>query len=151
MGAVGDSVEMHTYQIVREDEISLYGFATARERSIFASLLSASGVGPKTALAALSTLGADGMVEALATRDAKALRTIPGVGPKSADRLILELSDKFTDMIVPVVAGGTEAIEALKALGISAPRARTLVSMAQDDGAPEGDALLRKALELARA
>ncbi len=92
--AVEEPVELHTSLQVREDSLTLYGFAAAEARDLFELLLGASGVGPKLALAALSSHSPEGLLRALADADLDALTLIPGVGRKLAERLVLELRDK---------------------------------------------------------
>jgi len=93
--AVGERVSLHTQLIVREDAHLLYGFATHSERAAFRQLLKISGVGPKVALAVLSGLSVNDLASAIATQDAARLTKIPGIGKKTAERLLLELRDKF--------------------------------------------------------
>jgi Holliday junction DNA helicase RuvA len=91
----GESVELLTHLVVREDAQLLYGFLTAGERVAFRQLLKVSGVGPKVALAVLSGLSVDDLAGAIAAQDAARLTKVPGVGKKTAERLVLELRDKL--------------------------------------------------------
>ncbi len=93
--AVGEPVELHTSLQVREDSMTLYGFANWEARQLFELLLTTSGVGPKLALAVLSTLSPDALTRAVADGDADAFTLVPGVGRKLAQRLLLELNDKL--------------------------------------------------------
>ena len=93
--AIGERVSLHTQLIVREDAHLLYGFATFSERAAFSQLLKISGVGPKVALAVLSGLSVNDLASAIALQDAARLTRIPGIGKKTAERLLLELRDKF--------------------------------------------------------
>ena len=93
--AIGERVSLHTQLIVREDAHLLYGFATHSERAAFRQLLKISGVGPKVALAVLSGLSVNDLASAIALQDAARLTKIPGIGKKTAERLLLELRDKF--------------------------------------------------------
>jgi Holliday junction DNA helicase RuvA len=90
----GEEVELSTTLVVREDSLTLYGFGARADRDMFETLQTVSGVGPRLALAMLSVMGPDDLARALSTGDAKALTTIPGIGAKSAQRLVLELRDK---------------------------------------------------------
>ncbi|MFN2556244.1 MAG: Holliday junction branch migration protein RuvA [Nitriliruptorales bacterium] len=92
--SVMEEVELHTSLQVREDSLTLYGFATADARDLFELLIGATGVGPKLGLAALSTHSPEGLLRALVDADLEALMLIPGVGRKLAERLVLELRDK---------------------------------------------------------
>jgi Holliday junction DNA helicase RuvA len=92
--AVGQPVQLYTYLKVAEDSLSLYGFATAEERQSFTLCLSVSGIGPKLALATLSGLGA-ALPEVIAAGDVARLTRVPGIGKKTAERLVVELKDKF--------------------------------------------------------
>ena len=95
LGNIGDLVKVHTYYRVREDDISIYGFNTLEELKMFELLLGVSGVGARTALAMLETCSPSEFAMAVVTEDVKVLTEIPGIGPKSAKRIILELKDKI--------------------------------------------------------
>lgn len=95
IGEVGSTVSLLTYTYVREDALQLYGFRTARERDLFLRLISVSGVGPKLAITILSGLSVDQLIPAIRTNDVARLMAIPGVGKKTAERLIVELRDKL--------------------------------------------------------
>ncbi|MDP9022576.1 MAG: Holliday junction branch migration protein RuvA [Actinomycetota bacterium] len=148
----GGDVELHTSLQVREDSMTLYGFPTAEVRDLFEALLTASGVGPKLALAALSTLAPDALRRAVAGGDVDALTVVPGIGKKSAQRLVLELRDKLgsgeqADVVAVTAAGATPLGEvrlALLELGYSAAEAHRAVEALHDDG--DVGELLRAAL-----
>ncbi|MFW6089507.1 MAG: Holliday junction branch migration protein RuvA [Gemmatimonadota bacterium] len=149
----GEEVELHTHQVVREDAITLYGFADERERAIFGRLLGASGVGPRLAIAMLSHLSADALIRAIGERDTAVLRQIPGIGKKTAERLALELADRLDDLVVEVAGGrpegraAEEAVGALVALGYSAAEANEAVREALEAEEPvEGPRLIKAAL-----
>ena len=95
VGNIGDTVKVHTYYRVREDDISIYGFNTLEELKMFELLLGVSGVGARTALTMLATCTPSEFALAVVSEDVKALTSIPGIGPKSAKRIILELKDKI--------------------------------------------------------
>ena len=95
LGNIGEKVKVHTYYRVREDDISIFGFNTNEELRMFELLLSVSGVGAKTALAMLAVCSPSEFVLAIVSEDIKVLTSIPGIGPKSAKRIILELKDKI--------------------------------------------------------
>ncbi len=123
----GAEIELRTHQLFREDAQVLYGFLEETERAVFARLLTASGVGPKLALAMLSRYAPDRLVRAITDRDIATLRQIPGLGTKKAERLVLELGDKLQDLAFAGAAGGRadgraaeDAVAALVALGYSA-------------------------------
>lgn len=92
---VGNSVYVLTYMLVRDDAITLFGFASEKEKALFEKLLSVSGVGPKAALSALSTFSPDALMEAIATQDVAQVSKIPNVGKKTASRIILDLKGSF--------------------------------------------------------
>ena len=96
IGNIGEQVKVHTYYKVREDDISIYGFNTLEELKMFELLISVSGVGAKTALIMLATCEPSEFALAVISEDEKKLTGIPGIGPKSAKRIILELKDKIT-------------------------------------------------------
>lgn len=95
LGNIGNKVKVHTYLKVREDEMSLFGFNTVEELSMFELLISVSGVGPKIALGMIAAIEPSKFALAVITNDIKTLTKIPGVGAKSAGRIILELKDKL--------------------------------------------------------
>lgn len=117
--AQGSRCSLFTELVVREDGWTLFGFDRRPDRVIFQRLLGASGFGPRLALAMMSSLGPDRTVRAIQGKDVAALSTVPGIGRKKAERLILELSDRFADVAVapggPV--RGSPAAEAARALG----------------------------------
>jgi holliday junction DNA helicase RuvA len=123
---LGASVTLTTHFIVREDAQLLYGFLTQGERSAFRQLLKVSGVGPKVAMAVLSGLSVDELARTVSLQDATRLTRVPGVGKKTAERLILELKDKLAPALPGAGAGVTpahqdqsDALNALLALGYS--------------------------------
>jgi len=118
--ATGESVTLYTHLAVKEDSHSLYGFATLEERSAFRQLIRISGVGPRTALSVLSGLSVAELAQAVATQDQGRLTRVPGIGKKTAERLLLELKDKLKETALAV--GGERAgdvVHALVALGYS--------------------------------
>lgn len=112
----GEAVELLTHLVVREDAHLLYGFLTAMERSAFRQLLKVSGVGPKVALSLLSGLSVDELEAAVASDDAARLTRVPGIGKKTAERLVLELRDKLPGMVTVVKSTSGNQPDALKAL-----------------------------------
>jgi Holliday junction DNA helicase RuvA len=154
----GEPASLHTYLVVKEDAWQLFGFSTAHERRVFQRVLGAKGVGPALALGLLSTLTADRLVRALREKDLATLQSVPRVGRKKAEQLILDLADKLDDLHVsaqgmgggprPEAAGAEDAVRALVSLGYSLPDAERAVKHALDDGARPGDAadLIRRAL-----
>src|ERR1043166_5439795 len=103
--AVGESVRLHTYLVVKEDGWQLFGFSTTCERQGFRRVLDAKGVGPALALGMLSTLSAERLVRAIREKDIATLQSVPRVGRKKAEQLVLDLADKLDEMQV-VAAGG---------------------------------------------
>jgi Holliday junction DNA helicase RuvA len=154
--AKGARVGLHTELVVREDGWSLYGFDRPGDRVIFQRLLGASGFGPKLALAVLSTLGPERTVRSVRDRDIAALATVPGIGRKKAERLILELHDRFGDVPVeaagPRLSGSDQAVRALTGLGYAPAAAEEAVRTALAAGA-EGEtaAVVRRALQVLAA
>ncbi|MBK0867170.1 Holliday junction branch migration protein RuvA [Saccharopolyspora sp. HNM0986] len=153
----GEEVRLSTSLIVREDSLTLYGFADAEARDLFGLLQTASGVGPRLALAALAVLSPEQLSDALADGNLTVLTQVPGIGKKSAERLVLELRDKV-GAVAPAStenAGGagqgrlrSEVTEALVGLGFSAKQADQSVEsvLAADGAAADTSAVLRKAL-----
>jgi Holliday junction DNA helicase RuvA len=147
----GHPVELHTHLAVREDGQALYGFLTAEERRVFQRLLTASGIGPKLALAIMSALSAERVVRAIRERDLAVLVSVPGVGKKTAERLAVELADKTEDLAAEVGAPGGSASDAatkaLVRLGYKAAEADEAVRRAlAADGRRDTADLIRAAL-----
>jgi holliday junction DNA helicase RuvA len=152
----GAEVELLTHHVVREDDVMLFGFLQAAERELFGRLLGASGVGPRLALALMSTLTPPALVRAITDKDVATLVRVPGVGRKTAERIALELGDKLDGLALtagPSVKGAAaqEAVGALVALGYSAVEANAAVRRSIEEHGPEEDAkaLIRKALAAA--
>src|SRR5262245_49766395 len=97
--ATGDSVTLHTHLVVREDAHTLYGFATLEERGAFRQLIKISGIGARTALAVLSGLSVGDLASAVTLQDASRLTKVPGIGKKTAERLLLELKGKLQESV----------------------------------------------------
>ncbi len=143
-GAVGDEVKLHTHLYVREDQLALYGFLNPTQLSLFEVLLGVSGIGPKGALGILSAAPVETLHMAIAEGNTDLLTSVPGIGKKTAARLVIELKGKLD---IAAFIGGTptgggavtsiysEALDALTGLGYSAAEARTALQ-----GLPTGDA-----------
>lgn len=135
----GSSATLHTHLQVREDILALYGFETQEELTMFELLLGVNGVGPKVALAALSTLGVDTLQLALANEEPAVVSQIPGVGKRTAQKIILELKDKVTPPdevvmgMVSVNESDVEVIEALISLGCSVVESQRVVQQLPSD------------------
>ena len=151
---LGEKLKLYTYFNVREDTMELYGFSTFEEKRMFTRLISVSGIGPRTALGVLSAISVRDLSVALVTGDAKTLALAPGIGKKTAQRLVLELKDKVSDEelvggtnnVKPVTATGeAEAIEALMALGYPASEAAAAVASVAGQST-KTDEILRLAL-----
>ncbi len=118
--ATGEAVTLFTHLIVREDAHTLYGFASLEERAAFRQLIRISGVGARTALAVLSGLSVADLAQAVAMQEAGRLTKVPGIGKKTAERLLLELRGKLADVQVPAGAEQpSDVLNALLALGYS--------------------------------
>lgn len=142
--AVGRSARLLTRLHVREDQMTLYGFATAEERTIFDLLVQVNGVGPKVALSFLSVLAPDAIRRAVAAGDVAALTLVPGVGKKLAERVLVELRDKLGGEAAPLAGPLGDVREALLALGLTAQEASE--ALAGLDGDRPVEELLREAL-----
>lgn len=150
--ARGARVSLFTELVVKEDGWSLYGFDTATERQVFQRLLTASGFGPKLALSLLSALGPERTVRSILARDLTTLSSVSGVGRKKAERLVLELRDRFSDIAIERagtrVSGSEAAVQALMGLGYGVAAADDAVRAALAEGAPaETPQLIRRALQ----
>ncbi|MFN0178682.1 MAG: Holliday junction branch migration protein RuvA [Gemmatimonadales bacterium] len=148
----GQRCSLFTELVVREDGWTLYGFDRPTDRAIFQRLLSASGFGPKLALALISNLGGDRTVRAIQGKDLAALSTVSGIGRKKAERLVLELSDRFADISVGsgirTGSAAEEAQRALLSLGFAPAAADEAVRSAVTAG-PSDDAatVIKRALQ----
>jgi len=141
IGSKGSKVTLLTYMYVREDNVELFGFATSQELNCFKMLITVSGVGPKAALAILSDTTPEKFALIIATGDAKEITKTKGIGPKLAQRIVLELKDKITKEqqllgtnsgidFMPIIDGGSssEAISALVVLGYSQSDATSVIA-----------------------
>ncbi len=150
--AVGESVTLLTHFVVREDAQVLYGFASAPEREAFRQLIKISGVGPRTALAVLSGMGVDDLAQAISLQEAGRLVKVPGIGKKTAERLLLELKGKLGAALAPGLAAPAsdaqaDIQQALLALGYNDREASAaLKALPKDVGVSEGIKLALKAL-----
>ena len=143
--AAGEAVTLHTHLVVREDAHVLYGFATLEERGVFRQLIRISGVGARTALAVLSGLSVGDLAQAVALQEAQTLTKIPGIGKKTAERLLLELKGKLADA-KPSASGSGDVVNALIGLGYSDKEALAAVKgLPQGIGVAEG---IRAALKV---
>jgi Holliday junction DNA helicase RuvA len=144
--AVGRSAVVHTRLVVRDDQMILYGFASPDERQLFDLLTGVTGVGPKVALAFLSTLQPDALRRAVVAGDVGALTVVPGVGRKVAQRVVLDLRDKLGGEGELLTGPMSEVREALVSLGLSPQEASEAMQGIEADGRPVED-LLREALQ----
>ncbi|OBY57296.1 Holliday junction branch migration protein RuvA [Pseudomonas sp. AU12215] len=159
--SLGEPVTLHTHLVVREDAHLLYGFAEKRERELFRELIRLNGVGPKLALALMSGLEVDELVRCVQAQDTSTLVKIPGVGKKTAERLLVELKDRFKaweniPSIAPLVvepmrvaavsSAESDAVSALIALGFKPQEASRAVAAVQEEGL-SSEELIRRSLK----
>ena len=157
IGSTGETVTLYTYLSVREDALDLFGFYDTAELDCFKILIGVSGVGPKAAIAILSRLTPDKLSQAVATGDVKAITAAQGVGPKIAQRIIVELKDKLAPFATGVSSvdfssvsavnsssGGSDAVDALMALGYS--RSEASLAVCKLDQSLPVDELIKQAL-----
>lgn len=160
--ATGATITLHIHMVVRDDAHLLFGFATERERRLFRTLIKVNGVGPKLALTILSGISADDLVRCLQENDSAALVRLPGVGKKTAERLIVEMRDRLDDLqsdgVLPVAMAATQApatrdeerdaLSALVALGYKPQEASRLISGVESAGL-SSEEIIRAALKQA--
>jgi holliday junction DNA helicase RuvA len=158
VGDEGADVSLRVYTHVREDALQLYGFLTDLERQMFERLISISGIGPKLAIAVLSGMEPRDLVAAVQRADVARLTGIPGVGKKTAERIVLELKDRLTQIAIPAAidaadsAGGpdrlrSDLLSALQNLGYHRPQAEKAVdTILQGTSEPTFEGALRSAL-----
>jgi len=137
LGAINDKVSLYTHLHLREDNVSLYGFASEEELALFKNLISVSGIGPKAALALLSALNPEQLAMAIASGNVDVISQVPGIGKKIAGRLVVELKGKLErewkkGAVLPLAAENTDAIAALTNLGYSLREAIQAVSNLPD-------------------
>jgi Holliday junction DNA helicase RuvA len=132
LGAVGEAVRLFTTLQVRDDSITLYGFATQEARTAFETLVTVNGVGPKVAIAVLSAMTTDSLALAVSAGDPAAFKVVSGVGTKTANRIILELKGKldWSGMVSagPQVSADQELVDALTSLGYSVPEVMSAIA-----------------------
>ena len=163
LGEVDADVSLRIQTIVREDAFQLFGFKTIREKELFLLLISVSGIGPKSAITALSGMSADEIISAIRTNNLARLNSIPGVGKKTAERLVIELRDKITKLSaiageemksegIPITSGDVvldDAISALTNLGYQRAAAEKAINQAMQEGTEMSvQKLLRRSLQL---
>jgi Holliday junction DNA helicase RuvA len=159
VGAPGATLTLHTHLAVREDAMTLYGFPDPAGRALFTTLLGVTGVGPKLALAALGTLGSTGLRRAVVTEDVEALTVVPGLGKKSAQRMILELREKLGALAADGVPGApavsttpgdarSEVRAALAGLGYVPAEVAAAMDRISAEADGSAEALLRDALRV---
>ena len=148
LGSLGQEVHLRTNLVVREDSMTLYGFATESELELFQVLTGVSGLGPKLALAMLSSMSVEQLSTAIATENIDLLTAIPGIGKKMANRLVLELKDKISAGLISAPAAqlaeeNAEVVAALTSLGYSIAEASRAVATL-----PESDMSLEEKIKL---
>ncbi len=150
LGIAGAEVKLYTHLQVREDNLALYGFKSAEELALFQTLIGVSGLGPRLALAMLSAMDAEKLVSAIATGSADLLTSIPGIGKKVANRIILELKEKIGSEWITTSAAGmvrdsADVVAALVSLGYSVAEANRAVATLS----PTDDVSLEDKIKLA--
>ncbi len=149
--AVGHEVALHTHLVVRADALTLYGFAEAEERDLFVALLGVNGVGARLALTLLSFLSAEAIRRAVVQEQPEVLQRVPGVGKKTAQRIVLALHDRWTAHPLPGLEPASErdaeVLDALVALGYSVVEAQTALQHIPRDAPPDLETRLRLALQ----
>ncbi len=150
MGTIGEEVQLYTHLHLREDNATLYGFASADELRLFQTLIGVSGLGPRLALAMLSVMSVDKLTMAIATGSVDLLTIVPGIGKKVANRLVLELKEKIgvgwiTTPGVQLAEENTDVLTALTSLGYSVSEASRAVASLP----PSSDLSLEEKLKLA--
>ena len=149
---VGSEVVLHTHLSIREDAHVLFGFGSEAERRFFRSLIKVNGVGPKLALTILSGISVDGFVRCVQEDDTAALTRLPGIGKKTAERLVVEMRDRLDDVGAPALVPGAranprdEALSALVSLGYKPQEAAAMLRGVKDEGL-SSEELIRRALQ----
>jgi holliday junction DNA helicase RuvA len=138
LGAVGQETKLHTHLHVREDNLALFGFGSPKELALFETLITVKGIGPKLGLALLSAMEAEQLVMAIVSGDFNLLSSVPGIGKKTAERIVLELKDKIGGSWalthdLEYAQGNGEVVEALTSLGYSVAEATKAVAALSAD------------------
>lgn len=159
---IGSKITLFTHLVIREDQHTLYGFSAEAERRLFRALIKISGIGPKLALTILSGIRPEEFVRLVQANDAQALTRLPGVGKKTAERLLIEMRDKLEDLNLgyekidgdnvgqPISAPESairEAVSALISLGYKPPEASRMVRAIPDKSTLSSEELIRQALQ----
>jgi holliday junction DNA helicase RuvA len=152
---VGENVLLYTSFVIRENSQTLFGFSSPQERDLFELLITFSGVGPKTGLSILSHLSSEELADVVVRGESKELSKVPGIGKKTAERLLIDLKGKFTSkegkfaQAAPASGVTVDAIAALQNLGYSAAHAQKAVStvLKGEKGVPDLSILITKALK----
>jgi holliday junction DNA helicase RuvA len=144
---VGRTARIHTRMVVRDDAMTLFGFGGADQRELFDLLVTVNGVGPKVALSFLSVLSPDALRRAVSAGDVAALTVVPGVGKKVAQRVVLDLKDRFGGEVVIVDGPLADVRDALLALGLSPQEASEAMAGLPSNGGRSTEDLLRDALQ----
>ena len=161
--SIGDEIKIYTYLNVKEDEMSLFGFLTRDDLNMFKMLISVNGIGPKVAIGALSNISSDDLRFAVLSDDVAAIKALPGIGPKTAQKLIIELKDKlkldevFESALAKNAAKNNasnnvmlirnDAVDALVSLGYSSTDALNAVKAVKDIENKDSETVLKEALK----
>ncbi len=149
----GEKIFLHTYLVVREDALTLYGFETTAERDLFRTLLGVNGIGPRLALTMLSTLSPEAIRRAVFNEQADVFQRVSGIGRKTAQKILLHLQDRLAPSADELQAFGTmgdvdtEVLDALTALGYSVVEAQAALQRLPKDAPPDVESRLRLALQ----
>jgi len=148
---IGDHAQLFTHLVVREDNLSLYGFDSAEQRSLFQNLITVDGVGPRTALAVISTLSVDMIYQAVLGEQAAIFSQVPGIGSKTAQKIVLYLHDKLKPLEAGLLGAARdvnrELMDALAGLGYSVIEAQTAIQALPKDAPEDLEERLRLALK----
>ncbi|TGE37884.1 Holliday junction branch migration protein RuvA [Desulfosporosinus fructosivorans] len=156
--SAGQELVIYTHVVMREDDLSLYGFSSLEEKQLFLEMLSVSGIGPKAAISLLSTFGAVQIESAIVSENLNLLTKVPGIGKKTAQRLILELKEKFKGHVsfptgeepfsTPSPLNHSEALQTLLALGFGLDEAKQALSRQKDSGDLSTEEQVKRALRM---
>jgi len=127
-GTLGDTITFHTHLVIRDDAHELYGFTTTEEKDLFSTLISVSGVGPRTGLQMLMLYPINDLVRAIKNGDSKAISLVPGIGKKTAEKVIIDLKDKFKEFVFVDEDPKSDLVEALLSLGYKDTQVRDAIT-----------------------
>lgn len=133
LGLIGDQISLYTHLVIKDDAHELFGFSDSEEKRLFTILINVSGVGPRTALQMLSLYSMGDLIQYIKSGDSKAISLVPGIGKKTAEKIVIDLKDKLNDFVITDNVPQNDLIEALLSLGYKDVQIREIVKNINPD------------------